>query len=229
VTQAGSGRLEAEAHSVMDQAKGPVAGPEAAAGIGLLDLLVAPGQVLRELARDGSALADRLQYLLVLLLLLPPLFSCIGGVVFGWRLGASEPLLLELEQGITISFFYFLSLCFGFFGTVFIARWMGQTYGAEAPLSRYFSFFVVVCAPLSVASVAHLFPHVFLNVLVLIPTLIWCMALLYRGLPVVLQIPPERGMLMSSALVGWLLVAAVSLLGLSVGLWTVGLGPSIRI
>jgi hypothetical protein len=64
---------------------------------------------------------------------------------------------------------------------------------------------------------------------VLIPTVIWSMTLLYRGLPVVLHIPPERGMLMSSALVGWLLVAAVSLLGLSAGLWTAGLGPAIRI
>ena len=197
--------------------------------IGFADILFSPGAVMRELARDESTLSTRLQYLLALMLLLPPLFSGIGGVVFGWRLGASEPLQLELEQGLIISFFYLLSLCFGFFGTVIIARWMGRTYGADAPLSVYFSFFVVVCAPLSVASIAHLFPHVFFNVLVLIPALIWCMALLYRGLPVVLQIPPERGMLMSSALVGWLLVAAVSLLGLSMGLWTVGLGPAIRI
>lgn len=193
------------------------------------NVLFSPGSVLRELARDESTLASRLQYCLALMLLLPPLFSCVGGVVFGWRLGASEPLRLELEQGIVISFFYLLSLCFGFFGTVIIARWMGRTYGAEAPVSVYLSFFTVVSAPLAVASVAHLFPHVFFNVLVLIPAMIWCMMLLYRGLPVVLQIPPERGMLMSSALVGWLLVAAVSLLGISVGLWTVGLGPAIRI
>lgn len=198
-------------------------------GFGLWRVLFAPGAVLRELARDESTLATRLQYCLGLLILLPPLFSCIGGVSFGWRLGASEPLRLELEQGVIISFFYFLSLGFGFFSTVLIARWMGRTYGADAPLSVYFSFFTVVSAPLAVASVAHLFPHVFFNLLVLIPALIWCMALLYRGLPVVLQIPPERGMLMSSALVGWLLVAAVSLLGISVGLWTVGLGPAIRI
>jgi hypothetical protein len=198
-------------------------------GFGLWRVLFEPGAVLRELARDESTLATRLQYCLGLLILLPPLFSCIGGVSFGWRLGATEPLQLELEQGVIISFFYFISLCFGFFSTALIARWMGRTYGAEAPLSVYFSLFTVVSAPLSVASVAHLFPHVFFNVLVLIPAMIWSMMLLYRGLPVVLQIPPERGMLMSSALVGWLLVAAVSLLGISVGLWTVGLGPAIRI
>ena len=220
-------------------------------------VLVAPGEVIRELARDvrvqGGSLAGRdantnehvsvgtvtvvertslagqLQYCLGLIVLLPPIFAALGGVSFGWRLGASDPLRLEVEQAVIISFLYFLSLCFGFFSTVVIARWMGRTYGADAPLSVYFSFFTVVCAPLAVASVAHLFPHVFFNVLVLIPTLIWCMTLLYRGLPVALQIPPERGMLMSSALVGWLLVAAVSLLGLSMGLWVAGIGPAIRV
>ena len=214
-------------------------------------VLLTPGEVIRELAREvreqdftaapatgdsgeiavlqESSLAGRLQYCLGLILLLPPIFAGIGGVLFGWRLGASDPLRLGVEQAAIISLLYFLSLCFGFFGTVVIARWMGRTYGADAPLSVYFAFFTVVCAPLAVASVAHLFPHVFFNILVLIPTFIWCMTLLYRGLPVALQIPPERGMLMSSALVAWLLVAAVSLLGLSMGLWVAGIGPAIRV
>lgn len=200
-----------------------------AANNNLFNILFAPGDVIRELGRQNSTLAGQLQYCLLLLILLPPLFAGIGGTAFGWRLGANEPLLLTIEQSVVISFLYLLSLGFGFFTTVVIARWMGSTYGASAPLNVYISFFTVVSAPLSVASVAHLFPHVFLNVLILIPALIWSMVLLYRGLPVVLQIPPERGMLMSSALVGWLLVAAVSLLGISVALWTIGLGPAIRI
>ena len=52
---------------------------------------------------------------------------------------------------------------------------------------------------------------------------------IYRGLPVVLHVGPERGMLMASSLIGWLLVAAVSLLGLTVALWSNGIGPSIRV
>lgn len=163
------------------------------------------------------------------LLLLPPTCAAIGGVLFGWRLGTSAPLYLGAGQTITVSLLYLLALCFGFFSTVLLARWMGRTYGATAPLEVYVAFFTVVSAPLAVASLAHLFPHVFFNILGMIPALIWSMTLLYRGLPAVLHIPPERGMLMSSALVGWLLVAAVSLLGISAGLWTAGLGPAIRI
>ena len=50
-----------------------------------------------------------------------------------------------------------------------------------------------------------------------------------KKIPVVLQISPERGMLMASALIAYLLVAAVSVLGISVALWSRGIGPSIGV
>ena len=85
----------------------------------------------------------------------------------------------------------------------------------------------ILAAPVAFGSVIHLYPHVFINLLVLIPVLIWAMYLLYVGLPVALGTNPERGMLMASSLVGWLLVGFVTLLGITVALWTNGLGPSI--
>ena len=60
--------------------------------------------------------------------------------------------------------------------------------------------------------------------LVLVPVLIWSMFLLYRGLPVVLATGPNRGMLMASALIAYLLVALVSLLGITVALWDTASG-----
>ena len=61
----------------------------------------------------------------------------------------------------------------------------------------------------------------------LVPTLIWSMYLLYRGLPIVLKTDPARGMLMASSLIAYLLVAWVSLLGITVVLWSRGIGPRI--
>ena len=81
----------------------------------------------------------------------------------------------------------------------------------------------VVGTPPAVASVIHLYPHVVINVLVLVPALLWSMYLLYRGLPVVLQTSPERGMLIASKLIGYFLVVAVSLLGLTIVLWGRGI------
>jgi hypothetical protein len=165
----------------------------------------------------------------VWLALIPPVFAYVGASNFGWRLGAADPLFVPAGDLVIISIFYFFMLLFGFVSTAIVAQWMASTYGARHSLGIHFALVTIIAAPLAVGSVIHLFPHVFLNVMVLIPTLMWSMYLLYKGLPIVLKISPERGMLMASALIGYLLVAAVSLLGLTVALWSRGIGPSIGI
>jgi Yip1 domain len=166
---------------------------------------------------------------LVPLAVLPAIFSYIGAANFGWRIGAAQPLYLPGGELIIVSILYFFVLLFGFVSTAIVAQWMAVTYGARHSLGIHFAMVVIVVAPLVAGSVIHLYPHVFVNVVVLIPALMWSMYLLYRGLPVVLKISPERGMLMASALIGYLLVAAVSLLGLTVALWGRGIGPSIGV
>ena len=166
---------------------------------------------------------------IVWLALLPPVFALVGSANFGWRLGAAQPLYLAGDQLALVGIAYFFALLVGFVGTAVIGRWMAETYGARKSFGFHLALVGVVAAPLVAGSVCHLFPHVFLNMLVLIPALLWSLYLLYKGLPIVLGTEPERGMLMASALVGWLLVGAVSLLGLTVALWTGGIGPSIGV
>ena len=106
---------------------------------------------------------------------------------------------------------------------------MAATYGARLSLGIHYALMTIVGAPLVVGSIIHLYPHVFINIMVLVPALIWSMYLLYKGLPIVLRISPERGMLMASSLIAYLLVAAVSLLGVTVALWGRGFGPAVGI
>ena len=195
----------------------------------LFRLLFQPTAVFAELSDTRPEPHSVFFRYLVWLAVLPPLFAYIGASNFGWRLGASAPLFVPPDDLIIVSIVYFFMLLFGFVSTAVVAQWMASTYGARHSLGIHFAMVTIIAAPLVVGSVMHLFPHVFLNLLVLIPTLMWSMYLLYKGLPVVLRISPERGMLMASALIGYVLVAAVSLLGLTVALWGRGIGPSIGI
>ena len=191
----------------------------------LLRALYNPVSAFEALSKvDPAPLAIIFRYSLWLLLL-PPLFSLIGAANFGWRLGAEEPLRMATSELLLISLGYLLLLLFGLISTAIISRWMASTYGASLSFGRHVALITIVGQPLAIASIAHLFPDVLVNVLILIPTMIWSMYLLYKGIPIVLETPPERGMLMASALVAWLLVAAVSLLGLSMALWVLGVGP----
>jgi hypothetical protein len=163
------------------------------------------------------------------LVLLPPVFAFIGSSTFGWRLGGVEPLFFSTGTSLIISIAYFLALLVGFVSSAIVSQWMATTYGARASLGIHFALIAIVGSPLAVGSIIHLFPHVFINILVLVPTVMWSMYLLYRGLPIVLRISPERGMLMASSLIGYLLVAAVSLLGITAFLWSHGIGPRVGI
>ena len=163
------------------------------------------------------------------LALAPPVFVFIGSLNFGWRLGAAEPLYLSGKALTLIGIGYFFALLLGLVCTAVLSKWMAATYGARDGLGVHLALVALVAAPLATGSVFHLFPHVFVNLLALIPALLWSLYLLYKGLPIALGIGPERGMLMASALIGCLLVGAVSLLGLTVALWTGGIGPTIGV
>lgn len=195
----------------------------------VIRLLLKPSGVFQELANTRPDPHVVFFRYLIWLAVLPPLFVYIGAANFGWRIGAEEPLYLPGGDLMIISIIYFFVLLFGFVSTALVAQWMAVTYGARDSLGIHFALVVIVAAPLAAGSVIHLFPHIFINVIALIPVLMWSMYLLYRGLPVVLKISPERGMLMASALIAYLLVAAVSILGISVALWGRGIGPSIGV
>lgn len=195
----------------------------------LFRLLFQPSATFHELSEVRPEPHSVFFRYIVPLAAIPPIFAYIGASIFGWRLGAAEPLYVPSGDLLIISLAYFFALLFGLVSSAVVAQWMATTYGARHSLGIHFAIVTIIAAPLCVGSIIHLFPHVFINILVLIPALIWSMFLLYRGLPIVLRISPERGMLMASSLIGYLLVAAVSLLGLTVALWGRGIGPSIGV
>ena len=162
------------------------------------------------------------------LALCPPIFAYVGTTLFGWRLGV-EPMLLAPGTVLAISAAYFALLLVGLLSAAFVAHWMAGTYGADTSFAHSLALITLVAVPLAIGSVVHLYPNAFFNVMVLVPTLIWSMYLLYRGLPLVLKTDPARGMLMASALIAYLLVSWVTLLGITAVLWSFGLGPRVAI
>ena len=160
------------------------------------------------------------------LALCPPLFAFVGTTLFGWRLGV-EPVLLPPSTALAVSAAYFVLLICGLLSSAFVAHWMAGTYGAHSTYAHSLALMTLVAVPLAIGSIVHLYPNAFFNVIVLVPTLMWSMYLLYRGLPVVLRTDTGRGMLMASALIAYLLVSWVTLLGITAVLWSQGLGPRI--
>ena len=195
----------------------------------LYRILVRPLKTCKDLTRDKVSASAIFFKIAIWIGLIPPVFAYIGASKFGWHIGAVEPLYLPEEMLLLISVAYYITLLFGFVSTALVSQWMSATYDAPDTLGTHFAIVTIVGAPLIIGSVIHIYPHAFINLLVLVPVLIWSMSLLYRGLPLALGIDQEKGMLMASALIAYLLVAFVSLLGITMFLWSIGLGPTLGI
>lgn len=192
-----------------------------------IDVLVQGNKLFTRLSHETASVRVVVLKDIFPLALVPAVFLYIGSLLSGWQIGAEDPIYMSENVVLLVSFCYFAALFLGFIGLAVLLRWMAPTYNARLELSRHLTVVATLATPIVVGSVAHLYPHVFVNMLAIIPALIWSMFLLYRGVPVLLDTTPQQGMLMASSLIGIVLVAAVTLLGVTVVLWTHGFGPSL--
>lgn len=192
-------------------------------------LMARPSTACDRLAGAAPEVHDVILRVVLPVSIVPPVLAYIGGATFGWRLGGGEPLYIPAGGLALISLGYFVALVTGFVSTALVASWMAGTYGARREFGAHLAFVALVGMPAILASVAHLAPHAFVNMLLLIPGLIWSLYLLYRCLPAILGTTPEQGILMASSLVAYVLVAFVSLLGITVVLWSGGIGPALGV
>ena len=101
---------------------------------------------------------------------------------------------------------------------------MGQTYGASQTLDRCYALASFTATPLFLVGLIHLYPLLWLDLLVGLPALAYTVYLFFAGVPRMMEIPPERGFLFSCAVMAFGLVALVALLVASVLLWSQGAG-----
>ncbi len=195
----------------------------------LVRLALHPSAACEQLSAAALETHDVLLRLVIPLSVVPPLLAFAGGATLGWSLGGGEPLQVSTGGLVLISLAYFAALITGFSSTALVASWMAETYSARRDFGAHLTFVALVGMPVILASVAHLAPHAFVNMALLIPALIWSLYLLYRCLPAILGTTPEQGILMASSLVAYLLVAFVSLLGITVVLWSGGIGPALGV
>ena len=75
------------------------------------------------------------------------------------------------------------------------------------------------------AGIAALFPQLWFVVVVGLGALAYSVYLLYSGVPIMMNIPEEKGFIYASSVVTCGLVLLVSIMAGTVALWTMGFGP----
>ena len=80
--------------------------------------------------------------------------------------------------------------------------------------------------PLFIAGLVGFYPLLWIDLLIGVGAVSWSVYLMYLGIPIVMDIPEERGFLFSSAVVGVAMVILICLMVGSVILWDFGAAPA---
>ena len=190
----------------------------------IIGFFLHPSEEWEEVRSEEISTSKVLLHIL-LLGAIPVVSGYIGTTRFGWQIGTAETVKLTAGSAAIIAVLYYLIIVLAVFSVGWMIRWMGQTYGARQSLSRCLLLAAYIPIPLFLVGITQIYPVLWFNLLIGIPAAAYTVFLLYVGVPVMMEIPEERGFLLSSAVLAFGMVGLVGMLAATVILWGFGVGP----
>jgi hypothetical protein len=189
-------------------------------------LFTHPHQEWKEI-RDNPESISHVYFAHVLFLaLIPPVSMYIGTTKVGWVIGKGDPVMLTESSALVMSGFMYLAMLAGVAVMGAFIHWMSRTYDSAPGFARCVVFAAYTATPLFVAGLCALYPNVVLTMLVGIAAVFYTVYLLYTGIPIFMKIPEDEGFVYSSSILTIGLVMFVSLMAITVLIWSFGFGPA---
>ncbi len=191
----------------------------------LIGILFYPREEWGKIRDDhDSALGHFFKFVLIIGLL-PPIAWYFGSTEIGWTIGG-RTIRLTQESAQPIIVLFYLAILVGVTVLGYMVHWMSETYEAHtSTINKGMAIAAYTCAPLFVCGLTGFYPILWLDIILGCAAAGYSVYLLYIGVPIVMQIPEERGFLFASAMVGVGLVMCAALLGATVILWEMGAMP----
>jgi hypothetical protein len=161
------------------------------------------------------------------LAILPAVAWYYGTSQVGWTVGdhgETIKLTAASARQICILFYFAMIACVAVIG--YFIHWMSDTYGANSSLTKGIVIAGLTATPLFIAGLVGFYPLLWLDMLVGVTAVCWAVYLMYLGIPIVMNIPEERGFLFSSAILAIAMVILICLMVGSVILWDFGAAPA---
>ena len=159
--------------------------------------------------------------------ILPAVAWYYGTSQVGWSVGDHGETIKLTEASarqICILFYFAMVACVSVIG--YFIHWMSDTYGADSSVTKGIVIAGLTATPLFLAGLVGFYPVLWLDMLVGVAAISWAVYLMYLGIPIIMDIPEERGFLFSSAVMGVALVILICLMVGSVILWDFGAAPA---
>lgn len=164
-----------------------------------------------------------------LLALIPVLAAYFGVTQVGWSIGSGGVVRLTSESALLMCVAAYVAQLVAVYVLGEYINWMSRSFGVEGGAEeRHFegtALAVYSAIPIMLAGVVLVYPELWLVVSVYIVAACYAVYLIYEGIPILMNIPKERGFIYASSVITVALVLSVVVMVTTVIVWSSGAGP----
>jgi hypothetical protein len=157
--------------------------------------------------------------------LIPAICGYYAAAHIGWSIGSGEAIMLTKDSAIMLAVAMYIALIVGVFALAYLIHWMAITFDSTPSFTQSLELAAYASTPLLMVGVTALFPILWFVVLAGLGAICYSIYLLYSGVPIMMNIPEEKGFIYASSVVTCGLILMVGLLAATAMMWTSGFGP----
>jgi hypothetical protein len=191
-----------------------------------MGLLVRPSKQWGKVAQLPAATMTTMILYPCIMALLPAVAWYYGTTRIGWTVGDGDAIKLTAASALAIVILFYLAMITAVAIIGYFIHWMADTYGADSSFAKGIVIAGFTATPLFLAGLTGFYPVLWLDLLLAVVAVCWSVYLLFLGIPIVMDIPEERGFLFSSAVIAICLVMIICIMVGSVILWDFGAAPA---
>jgi hypothetical protein len=183
-----------------------------------------PKEEWHVIEKRHESLSYSLMHILTIALI-PVICSYYAAAYIGWTIGVGDPIKISVASAQIMAISMYFGLVIGVFSLAYLIQWMAKTFDSKPDFVQALELAAYTATPMLMVGITALFPVLWFVALAGIAAVTYSIYLLYSGVPIMMNIPEEKGFIYSSSVVTAGLVLLVTLMAFTAMMWTMGFGP----
>lgn len=156
--------------------------------------------------------------------LIPSICLYYAAAHIGWSIGTKDLIKIPESSAFIMAIAIYGALVAGVFLLAYLIQWMAKTFDSTPEFTQSLELAAYTATPLLMVGITALFPVLWFFVIAVLVALVYSVYLLYSGVPIMMNIPEEKGFIYSSSVVTCGLVMLVAMM--AIGAILLGMGFS---
>ena len=185
----------------------------------ILGIIFKPDETWQSLASNSAEYIKARLLLVLALAAIPAIAFYYGTTQVGWNVRGGEIVRITEASATPLAVLFYAAMVSTIVVIGLMCQWMSKTYNADSFPLKGVVMVGYACVPVYLAGAAAVYPIWELDIVLATLACCYTIRLLYLGVPPMMNVPEDQGMLYASALFLVFLVYAVVILTATVILW----------